>query len=249
MSDFATASLIKHLRKRSNYTIQKVSKILGVSKAAVSKWENGDDITLEHLYDLSKLYNVSCSELLNGRLNNETNSDYWRRNYDLSNYRLDEDINDKNVNEVKILFEHCNMVKSRFLDLLPRWSNDELSALEIEEFQFIKQYYKFDSKYYAYKRNKGNYAFLLTINNEKEFVKDIVLNYQNAKKEEYLWELSKVYDFIYDCNETMICESNNLKAIEYMLSFFSQIEKDQILYNNLYITKEEVEEICDHNVR
>ena len=52
MSNLQTASLLKQLRNNYNYTIQKVATLLGVSKAAVSKWENGDDITTEHLYDL-----------------------------------------------------------------------------------------------------------------------------------------------------------------------------------------------------
>ena len=115
-----TASLLRQLRESNHYTVQKVAMMLGVSSPAVSKWENGKDITTEHLYELAKIYNVSFSELYYGKLNNEDNADYWRRNYDLSNFELNEEISSKNVEDIKVLFEHCNMVKSRFYELLPK---------------------------------------------------------------------------------------------------------------------------------
>ena len=71
-------------------TIQDVAQAMGVSKAAISKWETGDGIKTEYLFDLSKFFGIKFSELLNGKLDNESNSDYWRRNYDLSNYDFDE---------------------------------------------------------------------------------------------------------------------------------------------------------------
>ena len=53
--------------------------------------------------------------------------------------------------------------------------------------------------------------------------------------------MQKIFNFKYDYNEKLIHESRNLKALEYMLSSFSQIEKDSILYANVHI-KEEFEE-------
>ncbi|MDE6947611.1 MAG: helix-turn-helix transcriptional regulator [Anaeroplasmataceae bacterium] len=85
-----TAVLLRQLRKVSNMTIQDVAQAMGVSKAAISKWETGDGIKTEYLFDLSKFFGIKFSELLNGKLDNESNSDYWRRNYDLSNYDFDE---------------------------------------------------------------------------------------------------------------------------------------------------------------
>ena len=38
MNNYYTSTLIKELRNNYKYTIQKVANILGVSKAAVSKW-------------------------------------------------------------------------------------------------------------------------------------------------------------------------------------------------------------------
>lgn len=241
MSDFQTATLLKKLRNDYNYTIQKIANLLGVSKAAVSKWENGYDITTEHLYELSKLYNVSFSELYYGKLSSEDNDDYWRRNYDLSNFELEEDINAKNVDNLKQLFDHCNMVKNRFYKLLPKWAKEELNANELEEFKFIKQYFKFDINYYAYVKYGPRHLAFAQDKEEKEFILETLEKIKNLDKDSYMWELTKLYNFTYDYKSDDICNSRSLKALEYMLSSFSQIEKDSILYANLHI-KEEIEE-------
>lgn len=244
MNNYCTSTLIKKLRMNYHYTIQKVASILGVSKAAVSKWENADDITTEHLYALSKLYNVSFTELYYGRLNNEDSNDYWRRNYDLSNFEIDEGINNKNVDKLKCLFEHCNMVKKKFFELLPRWAKDELSNNEIEEFEFIKRYFKFDSKYYAYIKFGPRQIALTNEKTEKEFINETINKILSLDKERYMWELTKLYNFTYDYKSNKICESGNLKALEYMLMSFSQIQKDSILYANLHIKEDkEVESL------
>lgn len=238
MSNLQTASLLKQLRNNYSYTIQKIATLLGVSKAAVSKWENGEDITTEHLYDLSKIYNVSFSELYNGKLDSEDNGDYWRRNYDLSNFEIDDDITNKNVDNLKMLFDHCNMVKKRFFKLLPKWSNGELSNNELEEFKFIKQYFKFDINYYAYIKYGPRHIAFANEDTEKEFINEVLTKINDLDEESFMWELTKLYNFTYDIKSDDICKSGNLKALEYMLSSFSQIEKDSILYANLHIEEE-----------
>lgn len=84
--------------------------------------------------------------------------------------------------------------------------------------------------------NKFNQIIILDSNNnvEKELVLRVINQISNFSEDEYMWELTKLYDFIYDYKEEKILSSNNLKALEYMFSFFTQIEKDLILYKNLY---------------
>lgn len=241
MNNFYVSTLIKELRTSFGYTIENVANILGVSKAAVSKWENGDDIATDHLYDLAKLYNVSFSELYNGKLYREDNNDYWRRNYDLSNFEFDGVINNKNVDLLKKLFEHCVLVKNKFYELLPKWANNELSINESEEFGFIKQYFKFDINYYAYIKYGPRHLAFADEHKEKEFVIEALKNISGIPLDKYMWELEKLYNFTYDYKSDEICKSGNLKALEYMLSSFSQIEKDSILYENIHL-EEKVEE-------
>ncbi len=238
VSDYQTASLLKYLRKSYNYTTQKVAEMVGVSKAAVSKWENGDDITTEHLYDLAKLYNVSFQELYRGKLEKEGNTDYWRRNYVLSNFELETDISKNNIEEIKKFFERCNMVQTRFFEMLPQWAFEKLSDSELEEFNFLKQYFKFDSNYYSRVKYGPLHLSYPSEEDEKNFVQEIIEGNKNIEKECYLWELRKLYDFDYDIKFDEIMESNSLKTIEYLVSSLSQIEKDELLYESLPVEEE-----------
>lgn len=233
MNNYNISNLLIKLRTDYGFKIQQVADIIGVSKAAVSKWENGDDIKTEHLYDLAKLYNVSLSEICSGKLNNESSKDYLYRNYDLSSFELNEDIINKNVDKLKIFFNQCKIVKNRFFELLPKWSENSLSIDESEEFSILEKYFKFDLDYCV---NKFNQIIILDSNKnvEKELVLRVINQISNFSEDEYMWELTKIYDFIYDYKEEKILSSNNLKAQEYMFSFFTQIEKDLILYKNLY---------------
>lgn len=143
MSNFLTGSLLRKLREESNYSLQDIANYLGVSKPAVSKWENGYDIKTENLYSLAKLYGVKFSELYEGKLDSEPNDQYWQRNYDLSNYEINEEITSKNIDDVKNLFEHIKLVRDKFIELLPKWANNQLSIDEQEQFKLIKQYFSF----------------------------------------------------------------------------------------------------------
>lgn len=238
MSSFLTASLLKKLREESNYSLQDVANYLGVSKPAVSKWENGYDIKTENLYSLAKLYGVTFSELYEGKLNYEPNDQYWKRNYDLSNYKIDGEITNKNIDDVKNLFDHIKLVKEKFMEFLPLWAADKLSLDEQEQFNLIKQYFEFDSNYYINKKQPTYIPFDFSEKQQKEFVIQVLEEIKSLPKVAREWELGKIYNFTFDFNETLICDSNNLKAIEYMLSSFSQIEKDAILYANIHIEEE-----------
>ena len=246
MSNLNTGTLIRQLREQYGYTLQDVSKILGVSRPAIVQWEAGGDIRIENLYSLARLFNVTFSELYQGKLNNESFSEYWKRNYDLDNFKIDEDIIENDISQVKILFEHINMVKEAFIELLPKWARNELPKEESEKFDLIKKYYQLDYNYYLfYTNDKGFRIFQLNEEREKEYILDVLDKIEDLKSEDAkLWELNKLYLFTYDFNEKAIQESKSLKALEYMLSSFSQIEKDLLLYANYHI-KETVEKEKD----
>lgn len=229
-----TAILLKQLRKESNMTIQDLAKIIGVSKAAISKWESGDGIKTEYLFDLAKLYGIRFSELLNGKLDSESNSDYWRRNYDLSNYDYDEFITEDNLELLKVFYTHCKMVQEEFLKLLPKWANDILTQDQQEEFVFIKQYFEFDSTFAIYKKNGyANRIEFFFGDEEKLFVKSFYEEIKKFCSDDYHWEISKLYNFTYDIKSEAVYKSGSLKALEYMLDFIPQVEKDALLMANL----------------
>ncbi len=56
---------IKELRELNEYSKAKVAKLVGVSQKTYNYYENGDsELPADILIKLSKLYNVSCSYLL-----------------------------------------------------------------------------------------------------------------------------------------------------------------------------------------
>ena len=240
MNKNCTSTLLKQLRQNYNYTIQQVADILGVTKAAVSKWENEGNLGTEHLYELSKLYGVKYSELLSGKLSNEDDITYRKRNYDLEQYDISGCITTKNINDLKLFFEHCNIIKNRFLTLLPKWAKNLLNRNEKEDFIYIKKYFVFDKDYYCFYTNSPSVILFTDEKIEKDFVNTILNRINDFDEDAYGWEISKIYNFKYDIPEDEICESQNLKALEYLLSSYSQIEKDAMLYANLHILETRV---------
>ena len=236
MSNFKTGTLLRKLRNEYGYTIQEVSNLLGVSKAAVSKWENGDDIKTENLYSLSRLYRVTFKELYEGRLKDEPSSLYWERNYELGNYKIDVETINKNIDVVKELFESIRIVKETFFDNLKKWASDHLEGSKLEEFNYIKKYFDFDKDYYTFKRlGPGYVSFTPSESEIKKFVLEAICSVSTQDVKSRRWEISKLFNFNFDFKEEVLLESKNNKALEYMLGSFNQIEKDLMLYANIHI--------------
>lgn len=231
-------SLIKKLRKENDMTLIDLANVLNVSKPAVSQWENGKGIKTEYLYSLSKFFNISMSELLDGKLNEEDNESFWKRNYDITNYDFEDNINEKNINNVKEYYVHYNMIKNRFYNLLPKWANDQLKNNELEEFIYLKNYFEFDYNYKNIIDNSNGYNIFENENIQKEFVKKIINKINDLSCDEYNWELIKLYNCKLDLKGEIVCKSGNMKAFDYMLNVMTQVEKDVLLEHNLYYDNE-----------
>ena len=227
-------SLIRKLRKENDMTLIDLANVLNVSKPAVSQWENGKGIKTEYLYSLSKFFNISMSELLDGKLNEEDNESFWKRNYDITNYDFEYNINEKNINNVKEYYVHYNMIKNRFYNLLPKWANDQLKNNEVEEFIYLKNYFEFDYNYKNIIDNSNGYNIFENENIQKEFVKKIINKIDDLSSDEYNWELIKLYNCKLDLKGEIVRKSGNMKAFDYMLNVMTQVEKDVLLEHNLY---------------
>ncbi|MCF0118055.1 MAG: helix-turn-helix transcriptional regulator [Bacilli bacterium] len=236
---YSTGTLIEKLRKESNLTLQKLAEALHVSKAAISQWEGGSGIKTEMLYELSKFFSISVHELINGKLDNESNTDYWKRNYNLSNYEFDENISENNLDKLENYYRCIKQIKKEFYRLLPSWSKDKLIESELEEFNFLKDnYFTFDNSYYtALKNGMGTFHFM-TEKEEKDFVSETYAKFQNKLEKELDWELSKLYGFKGDYKGDGVCESRSTKALELYLSILPQVLKDALFMANLEIEEE-----------
>lgn len=228
-----TGTLIKKLRMERNLTLQNVADEFGISKSAVSQWESINDsgICVDNLYKISKYFDVTVDELLNGKLIGETNDDYWLRNYNLSSDDFGAAINDGDIDKIKELFERCIGVKREFYKMVPLWAQGALPMGKEKIFYKLKEYFSFDCDYYRY--CTGDLYISVDENRQKEFVNKIYGSVKNGEEIEIEWEMSKIYDFTFDMKKELICNSGNLKALQYMLDAMHQIDKDYILYINL----------------
>lgn len=229
----ATGNLIKKLRTDTGLTLEQVGSALGVSKTAVFHWEMEGGAKTESLYNLAKFFNVTVSELFAGKLDEESNEDYWKRNYDLSNYDFDEIVSEKNLAKLLELFEHCQMVKNNFFDMLPKWAGGLLTGDNLNEFNLLKQYFKFDANYWAFVKLGMGHLKLCQESDEKSFVKEILEMVKGDTKQQKEWEISKLYDFTFNIKEEEICKSGSMKALEYMLKVLSPVHKDSLLSINI----------------
>ena len=70
-----SARLITELREKRNLSMQDVADRIGVSKTSVFKWENEQSkLTTENVLKISKFFNITVEELLQGKLKYEPNS-------------------------------------------------------------------------------------------------------------------------------------------------------------------------------
>ncbi len=68
-------AFLAEMRKEKNLTQEELGEQIGVTNKTVSRWENGNYLPLvEMLQILSKFYDVSINEILNGERIND--SDY-----------------------------------------------------------------------------------------------------------------------------------------------------------------------------
>lgn len=63
---------LKNLRKTENMTQERFAELIGVSRTAVAKWENGyAEPTLKNIVRISKVFNVSSDYLLGVNIKKE----------------------------------------------------------------------------------------------------------------------------------------------------------------------------------
>lgn len=225
---------ICNLRLKKGFTQQQLAEFLHVSNPAVSQWENGKGIKTEYLYELSKIFDVSVAELIEGKSKDETVEEYINRNLNIENYDFDELIDQNSLEQLDSFYRHIQLVRNCFYQLLLPWAFDNLSEEEKEKFLYVKKYFTFDNNYGTY-LIEGNTSLFFNEEKVKQLIQKRMTELKNSSKEEREWELSKFYYLNYDIKGKEVHESHNLKALELYLSILTMPEKDALLNNNLKI--------------
>lgn len=224
-----SARLITELREKRKLSMQDVADRIGVSKTSISKWENEQSkLTTENVLKISKFFNITVEELLQGKLKTEPNSEYIKRNYDLdlfNAFTADDLLED--ITPALIYYNHIKEIKNEFIRLLPKYASNSLSVQDKEEFEYISKYFKFDSYYYwsLYPDDRISSA------NQKKLINDVIAKYKNTNI--YNFQISKLYDLDIDLKCDEIIESKSIEAYKAYLSVLTQEQLDISLLNIL----------------
>lgn len=141
-------NLIYKLRESNNITQEEFARDIGVTKGAISQWENGDTgIKTEKLYDIAKYFNITVKELIEGKLSIENDEEYFARNYDLDEFENFETVDDSNYYEVSEYLTRCQNVLKRIMTLFPLYIANKCTEKQHNEFRRLFKYFQIDYDY------------------------------------------------------------------------------------------------------
>ena len=141
------ANLITELREKVGLNQIDFAKEIGVSKGAVCQWEQGSGIKTEHLYDIAKYFNITVTELIEGKLNDEDDSDYFSRNYDIDGFKSFDEINVYNYSNLLEYLKRCKNLIKRFMSLFKIRLDDDLTRKQEIEYRRLSKYFAIDWEY------------------------------------------------------------------------------------------------------
>ena len=216
----AVGNLIFQLREKLNINQQQLADCLHVSKAAICQWESGSGIKTEKLYDLAKYFNITDSELIEGRLNDDDEDEYFQRNYDLTSHPDFSVINDENIKDLRDYLQRCRNVINRFFKLFPYYLNHDLNKKQTDEFNRLLRIFSVDYNYLAYA--KLNYDFL------ENLIDELKVIFDGIKPDQLDFELMKIFDLRIDVNPLSVIQYDETTARIY-LDLLTVPQKDTLL--------------------
>lgn len=188
---------IKSLMDEHGINQKELAEILGISPAAVSQWKECSTMSVETLFALSKLFQVTVDELVAEKNAAETTEQKWDRMYSLDGYEWSELVEEEDDESMAKYLEKLNNVNSRFYKLLYKKIKGNISTLESDELSKLEEYFRRDpwqSAYFYDKRfdfpMEGMDKWIAVILSES-----IGIENQNA----IIWELQRIYQ-----NQNMI---------------------------------------------
>lgn len=225
-------NFIRSLRKERNLTIEEVSKYIGVTKAAVSQWENGKGIKAEMLYALARFFGLSVDELIEGKRNGESSNDFIKRNYDLSLFEFDENHCDEKVGDE--YFSKLKRIKTGFFSLLRIWAFDEITKSEKEEFDFWRQYFEGDKDFLDSLNYESGIRCSYNDKDIKEMIRNQIIDIPSSDGKGIEWELQKFYCIKPEyLKSDLICKTKSNYLLDKLLQVMNQPEKDIFFAWNL----------------
>ena len=216
-----TGSIIQELREKEGVSCSELAKSVGVSAAAVTKWEEGGYIKTENLYSIATFFNITVSELINGELNEKPDLDYFKQKYSLDKYSDYETIEDFNKEELLKYIKTINAIKRYMFDNYIPFVNEELDYVEKSKVKYL-------SKYFVRFINLQDDIITIDIFTEYEYMKEWLqtININDENRDDVLSNVLFLKT-VSGLSSVLYCDDINL--IKAYLSEFSQRSLDETL--------------------
>lgn len=200
-------TFIKGLMDEHQLNQKQLAEILGISSSAISQWKECSTMSVDILFKLSKLFQVTIDELVNERYAVESPEQQWERLYNLESYNV-ADMVDRNDKEGLLeYFQKLKRVNATYYRLLYRFMVGKASELETAEMETLNRFFignPFDNAYFYNKEfrrpaGEGIREWVAEVLNEA-----IGVNNEKA----YIWELERIYkckmDIVLEALEEMV---------------------------------------------
>lgn len=185
MNDF-----LKSLIHEYNLTGKDLANILGIKPPAVSQWESPDGINPETLYTISKLFNITIDDLLEGKHTGESTEERLCRLYNIDNINIKSAEENKNI---EVITEYTGKVKnmvSKLYPLLYKKITASITENEVRELEYIKKYFRIDISLGPLYSNNN---YLHEADSDIIIGKKIINALGADDEAAVLWELHKIY--------------------------------------------------------
>ena len=187
-----TCELIKELRIQSGLTAVQFSKVMGVSKASISKWENDELPGIDKLYEIARYFRVTVQELLDGALETDGKDTRLEDSYDLTPFDTKKMIEERDEDKLVLYYKKCQNIMTVFLRLLPLSAYSKLTTEDITEFKYLLKYISLNEEKIAYRYNY-NLMYGKDIDpNLTTSLHDYFESINKLSKAEKEWEIRKI---------------------------------------------------------
>ncbi len=182
---------IKSLMDEHGINQKELAEILGISPAAVSQWKECSTMSVETLFSLSKLFQVSVEELVAEKSADETPEQKWDRMYNLDGYEWEE-LAEADDDEAMLMYlEKLNNMNSRFYKLLYKKMKGNINTIEFDELSKLEKYFHRDPWRSAYFYDK---RFDRPTNELIDWIAEILNEAIGIENEDaIIWELQRIY--------------------------------------------------------
>lgn len=220
---------IKSLMDEHGINQKELAGILGISPAAVSQWKECSTMSVETLFALSKLLQVTVDELVSEKNATETTEQKWDRMYNLDGYEWPELVEEEDDESMAKYLEKLNNINSRFYILLYKKIKGNIGALQSDELSKLEEYFRRDpwQSAYFYDRRfdfpmEGLDNWIAVILSES-----IGIDNQNA----IIWELQRIYQNQKMISFDQVREAQDDDLIYAWYNTLTQETKDTFLTN------------------